>query len=567
MSPVEEKFYPYEQNPHVGDFKKFVREGDAQVHPWIAHREQLAANVLQELPSIPVPDYVDPKFLPQPGDQQLELTPYDEFDGMQVVIPPEMYIEGAKRLREYNLRLANHPARIHAMQTLESHGFVPPPARDTIIESDLDRGTILQLADLGHAVDLTQGLLQGDELIELAQKIGELREAGEAAINSDKRLQGMALEVEAFVAQVISQRQAHRTELLATGPFSFVTPNRVGSYIGTGANPDIQGSALAIETEAKMMVSAEIPEIGRFSRPKDQAALAADVMSRLTVDDPLLRGRSDEEKQYIVDHWRKSVVGVVEVSANKALHRVEALAQEGVQTIRIYGHTSGGDVVNTVREIKRQFPNLEVIASQIASADVAVACEAVGADALIIGVGSGGRCTTAALSQLIPTNAALASSLRGKLHIPVIGEGGAIDEPLVSALVGFSGVNGSGTFGGTIETPGGAYFLSRDGKNFFKPYRGEASKGAKYLSTKYGSPRLFATGVPYMPEGAESWKQLIPMEESLTQKVIDQWSRIVLGSVVMGADAGPFTIPYLQSLSPSPLWKKSRTASHLQNTH
>ncbi|MBI5449289.1 IMP dehydrogenase [Candidatus Gottesmanbacteria bacterium] len=557
--PLE--IYDYRDNPYVEDFKKFVRDSETQIHPWIQRREQEARAITDQISTLEIPASIDTEFLIQQEDQGLILTPFDNFDGMRVAILPQEHIEGARILREFNLRLANHPARIHAMQALEARGFIAPIKMEGVLDSEAEKRRLLQLADLGHAIDLTDGTISGEQLTKLADKIKILRETDNDAINASSELQKIQQDVEITIQQTESKRQSHRTELLATGPFTLIK-GKAFSYIQAGAMPDITASVIMGRTLAKMLVPFCIPEIGIYSDPNKQAALAKAIMDGLTEDDPLLAGRSPEEKKYIVSHWRQCPIGVTEVNPDKALKRAELLSEVGITWLRPYIHTVGGDIITTTRELRRHYPDAIIEAGQVSSIDIALGCEYAGADCLNSGVGSGGRCTTALLSQLIPTNALLSWKLRGKLGIPLKGEGGAVDEPIVSALTGFSAVNGSGKFGGVIENPGGIFFLTRDGRTFLKPYRGEASQASKYLSGK-----TYATGIPFVPEGEEAFKILVPLEESATQKIVNQWTRVNLGAIVLGIDAGPHIISAMQNLDPSPLWQKSRTAAYLQDTH
>lgn len=460
-----------------------------------------------------------PELFPKSVDQGLVLTPYDEFEGLSIGVPDLESIEGWANVREYNLRLANHPERIKAMEALEEKGFEAPITIDGAIDRILDKGIIPQLSDLGHNGDILDGYR--------------------------------------------TQDQVHRTKLLAHGPFSFVG-RKARSFVGLGAMPDINGSVLALETAAKMHALAEVPEVGSFSDISKQAGLAKAVLDTMTIDDSILEGRSDKEKEYIVNHWRSNVVGVLEVDPKKALPRARELYRVGVRSFRPYGHSVGKDIIETTKMLRREFgPEIEIFASQITNVEIAKECEKAGADAIIIGVGSGGRCTTAELSQLIPSNAALAWKLRGEINIPVIGEGGAVDDVVMSILVGMSGVNGSGSIGGgTFEAPGGLFFLTKDGKTFVKPYGGEASDRTKWLSK-----RTYPTGLPYFPEGKQSFKELIPFEESMTQKLLFHWSRIILGATILGVDEGPYTIAAMQNLNPSPLYEKSPTTQKLQGAH
>lgn len=557
---MAQEAYDYRNNPFVEDFTQFVRTGESQIHPWITRREKEAKAIVDQINTLGVPSNVDPEFLIQPEDQGLVLTPFDSFDGMQVAILPQEHIEGARILREFNLRLAIHPARIHAMRTLEARGFIPPQKIEGVLDSEAQKGRLLQLADLGHAIDLTNSKVEKEQLIELAKKIKRLRDPNEEEVAASSELQQITHDVEKIIRQAESKSQTHRTNLLATGPFTLIG-GQAFSYIQVGAMPDITASVLMGTTLARMFVPFCIPEIGIFSDPKKQAALAKAIMERLTEDDPLLEGRSAEDKEYIVRHWRQCPIGVTEVNPDKALRRAELLSEAGITWLRPYMHTPGGDLITTTRELSRHFPNAIIESGQTTDVGTSIACWYAGAHCLNVGVGSGGRCTTALLAQLIPTNALLSWSLRGIVDIPIKGEGGAVDEPIISALTGFSAVNGSGKFGGVLENPGGIFFLERDGK-LYKPYRGEASNALKWLSDK-----TYATGIPFIPEGEEHFKPLVPLEESVTQKIVNQWTRVVLGAVVLGVNQGPFTIQKMQDIDPSPLWQKTRTTLYLQDTH
>lgn len=510
------------------------KNGGIFEHPGLAERQKKADRILERitfLEKLPTAKRY-PEFLPHEVDQPLILTPSDEFDGMEVAIPPENYLEGCKRAREWILRIANHPIRMKALRMLQEIGFNPPMKYEKpgVIDKMLEAGMIPQLSDLGHNIGIKNG-------------------------NGPK--------------ESLKISQVHRTELFAHGPFSFVSKKRAGSFVNLGAMPDIDGTVLMLETAAKMHMNAEVPEVGFFSDPEIQAKLAKAVLDRLNAGDPIFKSEefkdaTSEEIEFIVNHWKSAVVGVLEVNTKKALDRAEELAKVGVRSFRVYGHSTGWDVVDTVRELHDKYPDAEIFASQISDVDIAKACEKAGADAIIIGVGSGGRCTTAERAQLIPSNAALAWMLRGELEIPVIGEGGAVDNPVIAAMAGMSAVNGSGSIGGgTIEAPGGMFFLTRDQKTFVKPYGGEASDRIKWVSR-----RDYPTGEAYFSEGEQSFKELVFKRESMTQKVLhDHWERIILGLVFLGVNKGPCTISTVMNLDPSPLFEKSPTTQHLQRTH
>lgn len=558
---IEQQPYDYSQNQHILEFKGSIDGGKENTrHPLILQRQREAKNIIQQIPETNGLMEEYPELIPHPADQGLILTSYDNFDGMRVEIPPQEYLEGWRRSWTFNLQLANHPSRVAAMRELEKKGFKPPEKLYGILDEAALRGVVLQLSDLGQNNDLKHHY---DNYVKfnVATQIRLLKNKSRDEITQSPQLQEAQEAVTAFTDNQIARAQTHRTELLATGPLSYVG-RKVRSYIGLGAMPDVNGSVLMLETAAKMHMLAQVPEVGVFADPTCQARLAQAVLERLNAKDPLLTGRPQEEVDFILNSWRSCIVGVLEVNEIKALQRAEQLAKVGVKSFRVYGHTQGGDVIKTTRSLRREYPNAEIFASQITNVGAAMACEDVGANAIIIGVGSGGRCTTADLSQLIPSNALLSWYLRGNLGIPVIGEGGSVDEPVISALVGMSGVNGSGSIGGgTFEAPGRMYYLTQDENTFVKPYGGEASPRTKEISQ-----RTYGTGYSYFAEGDQSFKALIPLHESMTQNMIYHWQRVILGGVVLGADAGPFLIQRMQQSGDS-LWEKSPTTQYLQRAH
>lgn len=528
----------FRQQPDSQNFTQLVRE-KTNTHPKLEQRRVYAHSLNERVTALHIPPSTNARLIPKFPDQGLVVTAYDEFEGWNPEVAPVDSQEAWKILWEYNLRLANHPVRIAAMQALEAKGFVAPPKLDGVLNRALADRRPLQLSDLAQNTDFA----------------GMLRPR--TPLDDGK-------EREIFVANIGNKEQVHRTEMLAVTPFSFFG-RRVRNFFGTGAMPDIMGSVLALETATKMGMIAEIPEVGQFSDPAVQAALAKNAIERLKEDDPnIFMGHTPENIAYMKSLWLSSLVGVVEVDETKALRRAEKLAEVGINTFRVYGHTQGGDVVKSVQAIRKRFPDSEIFASQITDVDIALACEYAGADAIIVGVGSGGRCSTADRAQLIPSNAQLPWALRGLLQIPVIGEGGAIDEPVVAALVGMSGVNGSGSIGGgTFEAPGGALFFRNKHGQLIKPYGGEASDRFKELSERtYGG-----TGLPYFSEGHQTSKPLLPFEESMTQKVIKKWEDMILGMVVMGVNEGWDSIGVLHRLDPSPLYEKSGTTQQLQRPH
>ena len=188
--------------------------------------------------------------------------------------------------------------------------------------------------------------------------------------------------------------------------------------------------------------------------------------------------------------------------------RVGALVDAGVDVIVVdtaHGHSQG--VLNRVQWIKKNFPNLQVIGGNIATADAAHALVAMGADAVKVGIGPGSICTTRIVTGVgfpqITAIAHVAEALRGE--VPIIADGGLrFSGDIAKALAaGGCTVMIGGMFAGTEESPGEIELYQ--GRTY-KGYRGMGSIGA--MSQAQGSSdRYFQEmnqGVEKLvPEGIE----------------------------------------------------------------
>ena len=184
--------------------------------------------------------------------------------------------------------------------------------------------------------------------------------------------------------------------------------------------------------------------------------------------------------------------------------RVIALVEAGVDVIIVdtaHGHAEG--VLQRVRWIKKQFPYMQVIGGNIATADAACDLVKAGVDAVKVGIGPGSICTTRIVTGVgVPQMTAItnvAQALRGK--VPVIADGGIrFSGDLSKALaVGADTVMLGGMFAGTEESPGEIELFQ--GRTY-KSYRGMGSIGAMAQS-QGSSDRYFQS----LGEGTE---KLVP---------------------------------------------------------
>jgi IMP dehydrogenase len=161
--------------------------------------------------------------------------------------------------------------------------------------------------------------------------------------------------------------------------------------------------------------------------------------------------------------------------------RVAALADAGVDVIVVdtaHGHSQG--VLDRVKWVKKNFPHIEVIGGNIATADAAKALVDAGADCVKVGIGPGSICTTRIVAGVgVPQVTAIANveeALRGT-GVPFIADGGIRFSGDISKAIaaGAYSVMLGGLFAGTEEAPGEVELYQ--GRSY-KSYRGMGSIGA-----------------------------------------------------------------------------------------
>ena len=183
---------------------------------------------------------------------------------------------------------------------------------------------------------------------------------------------------------------------------------------------------------------------------------------------------------------RLRVAAAVGVSAD-ILERVSALEEAGVDAVVIdtaHGHHIG--VVESLKKVKAQFPDLDVVVGNIATAAAAKALVEAGADAIKVGIGPGSICTTRVIAGVgVPQLTAIydvAHAILGS-GIPVIADGGIrYSGDIVKALAaGASSIMAGSLFAGVEESPGETIIYN--GRKY-KSYRGMGSLEAMQHGSK-----------------------------------------------------------------------------------
>nr|HRK57121.1 IMP dehydrogenase [Burkholderiaceae bacterium] len=196
--------------------------------------------------------------------------------------------------------------------------------------------------------------------------------------------------------------------------------------------------------------------------------------------------------------------------------RAERLVRAGVDVLVVdtaHGHSKG--VIDRVRWVKQQYPDVDVIGGNIATAEAARALLDAGADAVKVGIGPGSICTTRVVAGVgvpqITAISTVAKALEGT-GVPLIADGGirySGDISKALAAGAYSVMMGS-MFAGTEEAPGEVVLYQ--GRSY-KTYRGMGSLGAM---GKGSAERYFqdndANVEKFVPEGVEG---MVPYKGSV----------------------------------------------------
>jgi IMP dehydrogenase len=230
---------------------------------------------------------------------------------------------------------------------------------------------------------------------------------------------------------------------------------------------------------------------------------AGRLVGLITIKDIL---QADRNPQAIKDAKGRLRVGAAVGPGPDRAARAAALAAAGVDVIVVdtaHGHSKG--VLDAVRATKKEFPKIDLIAGNVATADATLALVDAGADAVKVGIGPGSICTTRVVAGVgVPQMSAVfecarAASTRG---VPIISDGGVkYSGDVVKAIAaGASSVMMGSLFAGTDEAPGDMVLYQ--GRSY-KMYRGMGSLGAMKKGSKDRYGQAGSADEKLVPEGIE----------------------------------------------------------------
>jgi IMP dehydrogenase len=249
----------------------------------------------------------------------------------------------------------------------------------------------------------------------------------------------------------------------------------------------------------------------------------------------------DIEKTIAYPIANKDQFGRLRVAAacgvgEKEVKRVEALAKAQVDAVVIdtaHGHSKG--VIEMVKTLKKSFPEIDIIAGNVATAKACEDLIAAGVDGIKVGIGPGSICTTRVIAGIgVPQMQAIFDCAKacGKADIPFIADGGIkYSGDIMKALAGGASCVMIGSlFAGCDETPGEMVLYQG---RAYKMYRGMGSMGAMERGSKdrYGQSAVEEVS-KLVPEGIEGQ---VPYRGSLASNVFQLVGGVRAGMGYVGA--------------------------------
>lgn len=374
------------------------------------------------------------------------------------------------------------------------------PAKSEVLPRDVDVCTLLTRR-LSINIPVVSAAM--DTVTEARMAIAMAREGGIGMIHRAFPPDRQAFEVDkvkksesGMIVDPITvspdQKLSDALGLMQRYRISGVPVTQNGKLVGILTNRDIR-----FETKLDLKISQVMTKDRLITAPVGTSLEEAkEILHRnrieklLVVDEEFnLRGLitiKDIEKTIKFPNACKDELGRLRVGAavgvgEDMLERVDTLVRAGVDVLVVdtaHGHSSG--VVETVTMIKRRYPDTEVIAGNIATAEGAEELIKVGADGLKVGIGPGSICTTRVVAGAgVPQITAIAecAKIADRHGVPIIADGGIkFSGDMTKAIAaGAHAVMLGGLLAGTEESPGETVIFQ--GRTY-KVYRGMGSLGA-----------------------------------------------------------------------------------------
>ena len=340
-----------------------------------------------------------------------------------------------------------------------------------------------QVAQVRAVKKHESGVVRDPTTIRSSRSIAELKQ-----LTDELNISGMPVVDDGILKGIVTSRDFRYADDMAAPVSSIMTPLEKLVTVTEGTSQ---------EEVKKLMYENRIEKILVLDDEKSLTGL-------VTMKDI---EKSAEHPNATKDSSGRLLVGAALGTGSDTLERARALKEVGVDLFAIdsaHGHSK--NVIETIKAIKKEFPDIDVIGGNVATPEGAIALAKAGADAIKVGMGPGSICTTRIIAGIgVPQITAILTIKEAlkDYDIGIIADGGIrFSGDIAKAIAaGADTVMLGGLFAGTEEAPGEVELYQ--GRSF-KTYRGMGSIGA--MTERQDANRYFQEDVSsekLVPEGIE----------------------------------------------------------------
>ena len=340
-----------------------------------------------------------------------------------------------------------------------------------------------QVAQVKAVKKYESGVVRDPTTIRSSKSIAELKQ-----LTDELNISGMPVVDDGELKGIVTSRDFRYADDMDAAVSSIMTPAEKLITVSEGTSQEEVKKLMYENRIEKILVTDETGSLSGLVTMKDIE-------------------KSAEHPNATKDSSGRLKVGAALGTGSDTMERAKALNEVGIDLFVIdsaHGHSK--NVIDTVKTIKKEFPDIDVIGGNVATPEGAIELVKAGADAVKVGMGPGSICTTRIIAGIgVPQITAILTikeALKGR-DISIIADGGIRFSGDISKAIaaGADSVMLGSLFAGTEEAPGEVELFQ--GRSF-KTYRGMGSIGA--MTERQDANRYFQEDVDsekLVPEGIE----------------------------------------------------------------
>ena len=340
-----------------------------------------------------------------------------------------------------------------------------------------------QVAQVKAVKKYESGVVRDPTTIRSSKSIAELKQ-----LTDELNISGMPVVDDGELKGIVTSRDFRYADDMDAAVSSIMTPAEKLITVSEGTSQEEVKKLMYENRIEKILVTDETGSLSGLVTMKDIE-------------------KSAEHPNATKDSSGRLKVGAALGTGSDTIERAKALNEVGIDLFVIdsaHGHSK--NVIDTIKTIKKEFPNIDVIGGNVATPEGAVELVKAGVDAVKVGMGPGSICTTRIIAGIgVPQITAILTikeALKGR-DISIIADGGIRFSGDISKAIaaGADSVMLGSLFAGTEEAPGEVELFQ--GRSF-KTYRGMGSIGA--MTERQDANRYFQEDVDsekLVPEGIE----------------------------------------------------------------